>query len=145
MKREFVAEFRQKFHLFASERLTADDMRPQYLVDARTSFSELTEQAIADVFSLAPFGFGNPAPLLMTEHVEVAGSPRLLSEGKHLKIPLRHQGRVLYFMAWHFGDRAGQFQRGQKMDVLFTIEDDPGSKARGYDGWSLSLKDVRPA
>ena len=76
MKREQVDEFRQKFHLFASERLTSDDMRPEYTVDAAASFAELNERTIGEIFRIAPFGFGNPAPVFVAEQVEVAGPPR---------------------------------------------------------------------
>lgn len=144
MKRDHVTEFRQRFHLFASGKLTSDDMRPEYTVDASADFSELTEHVIEEVFALAPFGFGNPAPVFLTADVEVAGPARVLSEGKHLRIPLRHGRRVLFFKAWNFGDRADMFQPGARIDVLFTIDDDPTSKARGYQGWSFSLKDARP-
>jgi single-stranded-DNA-specific exonuclease len=143
MRREQVDEFRQKFCLFASTRLTSDDMRPEYTVDASVSFPELNERTIGEIFAMAPFGFGNPAPVLMAEQVEVAGPPRALSEGKHLKVPLRSDGRVLWCKAWNFGDRLSMFEPGTKLDVLFTVDDDPGSKARGYDGWSFSLKDAR--
>jgi hypothetical protein len=59
-------------------------------------------------------------------------------------VPLRHEGRLIYCKAWNFGERAAELSRGAKIDVLFTLNDEPGSKARGYDGWSVCLKDVRP-
>jgi single-stranded-DNA-specific exonuclease len=145
MKREHVDEFRQKFHLFASERLTPDDLRPEFTVDAAASFSELDEGTIREIFAMAPFGFGNPVPVLLARQAEVAGPPRALSEGKHLRIPLKHGGRMLWCKAWNFGDRAALFEPGAKLDVLFTVDDDPGSKARGYDGWSFTLKDAQQA
>jgi single-stranded-DNA-specific exonuclease len=145
IRREHVGEFRERFHLFASERLTIDDMRPEYTVDAESSFPELNGRTIAEIFAMAPFGFGNPAPVLMARGVEVAGPARSMGEGKHLKLALRNEGRVLWFKAWNFGERAPLFEPGAKLDVLFTVDDDPGSKARGYDGWSFTLKDARQA
>jgi single-stranded-DNA-specific exonuclease len=144
IKREKVKEFRDRFHTFASSRLSEEDMRPQFIVDAEARFSELKDREVEEIFSLAPFGFGNPAPLFLTKGVEVAGPPRVLTEGKHLKIGFRHDGRVLFFKAWNFGDRLTLFQPGQKLDILFTLDDDPGAKARGYQSWSLSLRDARP-
>ncbi len=143
ISREHVDEFRLRFNHYARQCLSADDFRPQYSIDAEAPFPDLHERSIAQIFSLAPFGFGNPAPVLCTRGVEVAGPPRVLKEGKHLKVPLRHQGRLLFFKAWNFGDRAELFQPGQKLDVLFTLDDDPGAKSRGYESWSPSLKDVR--
>lgn len=144
IERKSVAEFRRRFDAYARTRLTPDDMRPQYTVDADAAFPDLTEQAIDEVFSLAPFGFGNPTPLFCSESVEVAGQPKVFGNGKHLKAPLRQQGRLLFFKAWNFGDRIDLFQPGQRLDILFTLEEDPGAKSRGYAGWSLSLRDARP-
>jgi hypothetical protein len=36
-------------------------------------------------------------------------------------------------------------QPGNVIDVLFQVEDDPGSRKRGYAAWSICLKDVRMA
>jgi hypothetical protein len=76
--------------------------------------------------------------------VEVAGPFRTFSEGKHLSVPLRDRGRMLFCKAWNFGDRAALFEPGAKLDVLFQIEDDHGSRKRGYSSWCVSLKDARP-
>lgn len=143
IKREHIGEFRDRFHLFASQKLTAEDMRPQFTVDAEASFQELRDREAEEIFSMAPFGFGNPSPLFMAKNVEVAGQPRVLKEGKHLKLGFRQDGRVLFFTAWNFGDRLDHFKPGGKLDILFTLEDDPGAKARGYQSWTPSLRDVR--
>lgn len=146
IERENVEEFRRRFQIFARQRLTADDMRPQYAVDLEVSFAEFNTRSVDDVFMLAPFGFGNPAPLFFTANVEAAGPPRSLgNSGKHLRVPLRHQGRTMLFNAWNFADRLAHFETGNWLDILFTVDDDPLSRARGYDGWTLSLKDVRRA
>jgi single-stranded-DNA-specific exonuclease len=144
IKRELVADFRSRLQAFASARLSADDMRPQFTIDAEAAFTEFNYRSVQELFTLAPFGFGNPAPIFMAQQAEVAGPARLLAAGKHLKAPLRQQGRLLVFNAWNFGDRLSLFTSGQKLDILFTVEDDPASRNRGYDGWGLSLKDARP-
>ncbi|HEY7307349.1 MAG TPA: single-stranded-DNA-specific exonuclease RecJ [Bryobacteraceae bacterium] len=138
-----LGEFRRRFNAFALSRLTPDDLCPQYTVDAEVDFSELTELCIRQVLTLGPFGFGNPAPLFICKGVEVAGPLKVLKEDKHFSIPLRQNGRLLFCKAWNFGDRAGIFETGAKLDVLFQIEDDPMSRKRGYGSWCVSLKDAR--
>lgn len=146
IKKENLEEFRRRFQMFAQSRLTADDMRPQYTADLEASFAEFSTRAADDLFMLAPFGFGNPAPVFFTANVEAAGPPRPLgNSGKHFRVPLRHQGRMMMFHAWNFAGRVSLFESGNRLDVLFTVDDDPLSRARGYDGWTLSLKDVRMA
>ena len=43
---------------------------------------------------MAPFGFGNPAPMLAILGAEVAGAPVVMKE-KHLRVHLRQGGRSL--------------------------------------------------
>jgi single-stranded-DNA-specific exonuclease len=144
--KENLEEFRRQFQTFAQSRLTADDMRPQYAVDLEAAFTEFNTRSVEDLFTLAPFGFGNPPPVFFTRDVEVAGPPRPLGNaGKHLRVPLRHEGRMMLFHAWNFASCASLFTAGNRLDILFTVDDDPLSRARGYDGWALSLKDVRTA
>jgi single-stranded-DNA-specific exonuclease len=140
-----LGEFRQRFNEFAAARLTADDLRPEYVVDAEADFSELSDASVRDVLMIGPFGFGNPAPIFYTSQVEVAGPFKTFKDGKHLSVPLRQQRRTLFCKAWHFGDRAALFEPGARLDVLFQIEDDPSSRKRGYGSWCVSLKDARPS
>ncbi len=138
-----LEEFRLRFSQFAATRLTPEDLRPEYTVDAEAEFAELTERCVRQVLTLGPFGFGNPAPIFYASQVEVAGPVKPFKDGKHLSVPLRHRKRMLFCKAWNFGDRAALFAPGAKIDVLFQIEDDPASRKRGYGSWCISLKDAR--
>lgn len=138
-----VNEFRQRFAAFAGNCLTPDDMRPRFVIDAEASFPELTENCVHQVLSLGPFGFGNTAPILQARGTEIAGPPKVLREGKHFNVPIRHNGRLLFCKAWNFGSRAELLAPGTKLDILFQIEDDPASRKRGYGSWCLVLKDVK--
>lgn len=140
-----VDEFRKRLRDFAGSRLGADELRPRYEVDAEAPFPELTDRSIQNIFSLGPFGFGNASPIFCVHRAEVAGPPRVIREGKHFKVPLRHQGRLLFCNAWNFGDRAPLFRPGNIIDVLYQVEDDPYGRGRGEGSWCLTLKDIRPA
>lgn len=140
-----LPEFRKRFAEVGTALLSDDHLRPQYTVDATVSFAELAEGSVADVLSLGPFGFGNASPILAAFGVTVAGPARTLNNGKHLSVPLSHQGRTLFAKAWNFGDRLHLFEPRNELDVLLQVEDDPYSKKRGYGSWCLSLKDARPS
>ncbi|MBV8811049.1 MAG: single-stranded-DNA-specific exonuclease RecJ [Acidobacteriaceae bacterium] len=137
-------EFRRRFNEYAIGRLTSDDLRPQHAVDAAASFSELNDRCVEHVRALGPFGCGNPTPTFLSKAAEVAGPAKALKEGKHFRVPIRHDGRLLFCNAWNYGAREELFQRGRKLDLLFQIEDDPVARKRGYGSWALSIKDVRP-
>jgi putative CocE/NonD family hydrolase len=76
--------------------------------------------------------------------VEVGGAPVLMKE-KHLRVPLKENGRTLMFKGWDFGPRAGELAAGTHVDAVFCLEEDSWSASRGYPGWGAVLKDVRPA
>ncbi len=138
-----VSSFRQRFTEFANQKLAPGDLCHQYMIDATTDFTELTDASVDEVFSLAPFGFGNAAPLFHATDVEVAGPPKLLSEGKHCKVPVRQHNRMIICNGWNFGDRADLFQLGRRLEVLFQIEEDSYARSRRLGNWSITLKDVR--
>lgn len=138
-----LTEFRRRFHEHAAGILSAEDMRPQFTADAYASFTEFGENSIEQLQRLGPFGFGNAAPIFHVQSAEVAGPAKVLTEGKHFSVPLRHEGRMMFCKAWNFGDRSDLFQIGAKLDLLVQLEDDQYSRKRGYSPWCVVLKDVR--
>ena len=145
LKAEHLEQFRWRMGEFAASRLSAEDLRPQYAADAEASFAELTDPCINHVMALGPFGFGNPCPIFYARAAVVAGPSKALKDGKHLSVPLRHDGRMLVCKAWNFGDRAELFQPRTELDVLFQVEDDASGRRRGYGSWCITLKDARAA
>jgi single-stranded-DNA-specific exonuclease len=113
-------------------------------VDTLVDFGDITDSGVQEVLALAPFGHGNPPPLLAALDVEVAAPPVVMKE-KHLRVMLRQNGRTLRLKAWNFAGRAGEMPPGARVDIAFTLEEDPYSAARGYPAWAAVLRDVRAA
>ena len=138
-----LSNFRQRFSNFAAGSLTEEQRCPEYRVDARIEFSEINDVTVKEILDLGPFGFGNAAPTLLATEAVVTGEAKQLGSVKHLSVPMQQGKSTFYVKAWNFGDRAELFERGNKLDLLLHIDDDPASRKRGYRGWSLSLKDAR--
>jgi single-stranded-DNA-specific exonuclease len=144
MPSEMVPEFRKRLEAYARQRLTPADFHPRLAIDAVVDLKELTTgPAVAEILGLAPFGFGNPPPVLAILDAQVAATPVVLKE-KHLRVQLRQNGRNLLSKAWNFADRASELPAGAHMDAAFCIEEDPYSESRGWGGWAAVLKDIRP-
>ena len=144
MSADRLPEFRERFNRYAAARLTPADFVPQIAVDATVALSELNEAGVNELLALAPFGFGNPNPLLAAHEVESAGPPTVLKE-KHLRVHMRQNGRGMTAKAWNFAERAADVAPGTRMDVAFYVDEDSYAASRGWPGWSLTIKDVRPA
>lgn len=141
---ERVAELRDRLNRYASERLTPDDLEPSLDIDGVVRFSDLNDEAVAEVLSLAPFGFGHTQPVFAARAVEVYGPAEVFKEN-HLKVRLSGNGRRFRVTGWHFAERAFEFEPGAMLDTAVALVDDPYSAARGYSPWCLELKDVRAA
>jgi single-stranded-DNA-specific exonuclease len=138
-----VDEFRSRFNAFAAQRLRPEDLVPELRLDAVVDPGDLDEGSVEDVFRLGPFGNGHPLPLFASLGVEIAAPPAPFgNDGKHFRVMVRKNGRTLVLKAWNWAERAGEFVPGSKVDVAFTLTEDARSAARGYPGWSASLRDV---
>lgn len=144
MSRTRVGEFRERLNAYAHTVLTPADFRRQLPIDAVGSFADLTEESVTEVLSLAPFGFGNPAPVIATFGAQVAAPPSVLKE-KHLRIRLRQAGRQISATAWNFAERSAECPEGAAIDAAYCLEEDSYSLSRGWGSWRAVLKDLRPS
>lgn len=137
-----ISEFRQRLNEYAAARLTSDDLVPELDVDAVLDLREISEKSVNEILQLAPFGFGNPAPLFVVLDAELAGPP-VVWKDKHLRVGLKRNGRTVIAKAWNFADRAEDLVAGARLDAVISLQADPYSLSRGYPGWSAEIKDVR--
>jgi len=139
---ERLEEFRERFRAHASSLLTPADFEATLAIDSEIDFAEIDDHSVSEILNLAPFGFGNPAPVFVAREVEVAAAPDVRNE-KHVFVRLKAAGRTLRAKAWNFAGRVGELEAGARVDVAFQFEDDAYSAGRGYAPWQVVLRDVR--
>jgi single-stranded-DNA-specific exonuclease len=146
MQTDRVSEFRDRLRAHAATLLTPEDFESAIEIDAEIAFDEINDASVADVLSLAPFGFGNPSPIFALRGVEVAAPPDIIKD-KHVFVRFKSQNgkpaKPLRAKAWNFADRVGQLTPGARLDAAICFEDDAYSASRGYAPWQVILKDVR--
>ena len=139
MPLESIPEFRRRLNDYALARLTTQDYRPLLEIDAVLNLSDLTEANVADVCRLAPFGYGNPAPLFAIMDAEIAGAS--VRWERTVNVGLRQNGgRTMILTAWDWADQLDRLRPGTRVNAAVCLED------RGRDGqWKAVLRDVQPA
>ena len=107
---ENVDPFAEAFAAHAAGVLAAEDLEPVTHVDAIVSReAALSLDLCAELARLAPFGLGNPAPVLLAPGVGLA-EVATVGEGKHLRFRIRREGRD--------GGSAIAFGQGPRLDSL---------------------------
>jgi len=139
-----VSEFRERLNARATALLRPEDFERVLEIDGVLELRDVNEAAAEEVFLLAPFGYGNPQPVFAAMDVEVAAPPLVFAD-KHLRLTVRHESRKVSLKCWNLAEHAGELTPGTRLDVAFTLEEDPYSASRGYPGWAAVLRDVRPA
>jgi len=142
MSAENLERFRRRLNEYAAKLLTVDDFQATLEISATIGLNEANDESIAQVLELAPFGFGNAAPVFAILQAELAVTPEIKNE-KHAVFRFRQNGKTLRAMAWNFAERAAKLQAGDKIDIAVAFEPDAYSAARGYAPWQAIIKDIR--
>lgn len=104
LKTKKIPEFREAFDAYARDNLKDEHLQPKLLMDFETSLSELTLETLASLAQLEPFGEKNPAPRFGARNVKLAGTPILMSNGRHLKMHVTDGTAKREAIAWQKGE-----------------------------------------
>ena len=135
-----IPEFKRFFDAYASEQLTAEKLQPKLDLEFETHFSLLTLDTLKELEQFEPFGQENPAPLFGKRRVKVVeGTPRTMSDGKHLKMFVTDGGVKHCAIAWSAGDQLVTVKRPNvSLDVVFAPQI---NEWQGTQSVQLILKD----
>ena len=130
--------FRERFNACCARALGDRDRRPVIRVDAWIGLGEADHALVAALDRMAPFGAGNPEPVLGFRSVRLLGPPRLVG-GDHLKMTLGSGERQLDAIAFRMG--SVEVPDGP-LDVLGALQE---NTFRGRTSLQLRVADFRAA
>lgn len=119
---ENVDELRRRLNALAAEVLTPDDFRPVIQIDVPVMLRDITLPLLAELNRLAPYGFGNPAPVLACKNIQVLEARRIGADGSHLKLRVCHEGCPGEVVMWNRGDLADKIPVNSLIAVTFFPE-----------------------
>jgi single-stranded-DNA-specific exonuclease len=121
---ENVDAFAEAFARHAEGALDETDLEPVTRIDALVGRDEpLTLDLCGELARLAPFGLGNPAPVLLAAGVGLA-ELATVGDGKHLRFRIRRAGRDGgSAIAFGQGSRLDSFRPDASYDVAFRLEE----------------------
>ncbi|MBI2944100.1 MAG: single-stranded-DNA-specific exonuclease RecJ [Candidatus Wallbacteria bacterium] len=137
-----VEAFADSLEAYAVERLVTRPDPPPVEVSAVVEPSALTQQTLAQLDRLAPFGQGNPSPLLALRRLQVSRADRI-GDGKHVRLESSVIPRGVKNVGFNLGDAVmGALEQTSYLDVAFHFELDNWN---GRESLQMRLQAVRPA
>ncbi len=138
-----IEPFRHHFRQHVDRQVAPEQRTAELRIDAETTLPQLTLRTVSQIEQLAPFGQGNPRPVLFTAGVQVDGVPRRIGGGeRHLLLNLRQYDRSFRAIAFGQAERADTLQGD---DSEFDIAFRPIiNEFRGRRSVELQLVDWRP-
>jgi single-stranded-DNA-specific exonuclease len=119
-----IPEFARRFVEEARARLRPDDLVPSVEVDADVELAVLTESLARELQQLAPFGAGNPEPVLGARGLQ-AVSTRVMGDGVHLRLGVTDGRSFAEAVGFRLGDASEllAFTRA-RVDLAFALSID---------------------
>lgn len=111
-------------------------------LDAAVRLGELDLTSVRQLSRLAPFGSGNPVPLLLVQNAVVDGLWPLGSEGRHTRVRLRQGDSTCFVSVFGTSPQELPYQPGTAVDAAIEV-----SVFQGRSGPMVSAhcKAMRPA
>ena len=116
-----VPAFREAFETWVTSRIPAGSLVQRTSYDAEACIAELDNTFFDHLDALAPFGIGNPEPVVHLRRASFVARPRLFGkEGEHLKGAVTDAGGGMReLLAWRAAKHATAFTAsGSRFDLL---------------------------
>lgn len=100
-----IDAFRGDFCEAVARQWTDNDIQPEIRIDAEATFGQLNLETVKQMQMLAPFGAGNPPPVLLCRNVQVDEPAKRMGTGdRHLTVTLRQGDKKIRAVAFSAGD-----------------------------------------
>ena len=138
LEKEKFEAFKEAFEKYA-ENMNVSGIVPVINVDEKLSLDDISIQNIKELEILEPFGEANKMPIFQISNLKI-DSIRAISEGKHLKMTLKDEKRVIDVIGFNMGNLAEEYPIGTKVDIVGNLEI---NNYRGIENIQINLKDIR--
>lgn len=128
-----IAHFEEQ----ASLVLKPEDLRPSIFFDGEIELEEIDQSLVEAMAGLAPFGMGNPEPVLLVSGVALHRI-EAVGDGSHLRCVARQGGHSFPCIAFGMAERRDEFDGPCDLLVTPVLND-----WKGRVSVQLRLKDIR--
>ncbi len=123
-----------------ADKLVNDELLTRTLnIDCEIDLTYVTNSFYEQLQTLEPFGMGNPLPTFVSRGVVIEDMRLVGNGGKHIKLKVQSEKFKIDAIAFGMGERAGEFHIGDRIDIVYTIEENVWN---GSSKLQLKIKDM---
>jgi len=115
---ENLPALRTKLNQLAKEWLTPEDYIPLTKIDLSVELSEVNVDLVEQLEALAPFGMGNPTPLVTIKDSQAQGMRKIGRDNTHLKCTLQQDTVSLDAIGFSWADAMEKITAKAMLDVV---------------------------
>ncbi|NPV26535.1 MAG: single-stranded-DNA-specific exonuclease RecJ [Firmicutes bacterium] len=137
-----IATFREAINQVADKMMTAEGLLPSLYLDTEVALADLNWELFGQLQTLAPFGNGNPNPLLVCRGVQVVECRGVGNGGNHLKLKIKGETGYWDGIGFSLGGLTEVAATYEAVDLAFGLEENEWNGQRRL---QLKIKDLRPS
>ncbi len=133
-------EFKERFAAIVKTELNGKDLTPSINIDAELTIADINWDIFGDIERFAPYGMGNRKPCFLARNLTVVSAEAIGKDGKHLRLLVcAAGGERRKCIAFSFGDLSAELKSGDKVDVVFELEN---NEWNGRNELQLNITDL---
>ena len=144
VRRERVEELAERLQEIAWHDLADCEPVQELRLDLEVPVERLGDDLLRGLGHLAPFGSGNPTPILMVRDVALDRAARVGNEGGHLRFQLVAEGRRIPAIAFGMGRRLAEARSSERADVALEIAENSWNGRREVQARVLDFRPSEP-
>ncbi len=140
MRAENLEAFREAFQKVVLAQRGSIPPQPELIADLHTDVEALLDTDFDELLQAAPFGTGNPEPLLLLQNIELPEVRCIGKDQSHLAGNLGALGKHIPFIAFRFAEHVPENRQQGRFDALVHPEI---RSYRGRKSIQLKIADLR--
>jgi single-stranded-DNA-specific exonuclease len=129
-----------RLQAIAERELGHQELLPTISIDAEVELKQLTPDLFNALQQTQPHGYANPAPIFASRDLIVLEARTVGADNAHLKLRVSDGKTPWDAIAFRLGALAPRLQRGARIDLAYTFEENEWNGLKSY---QLNVKDVK--
>lgn len=140
VREENFNEFRTAFLKYARQHISNENLEPGITLDGLMRLSDINPRLMDFLDKLGPYGPGNMRPKFGAHNLTIAGHPKVIGNGDHLRFRVR-QGRTVYdAIGFNLARHYEKLITGLPIDLAFVVE---FNEWQGQKFIQLNVRDIK--